>query len=305
MNARDGICLLGATGFIGSSIAAALTREGIGWVGLTRNSPDAERLRRVSYADVEGIDAIIRRYPLVINATGSLKPNVFVKDHDAAMAAFQRYLGELERLFSCTSLTRLIHVSSAGTVYGEAGDRPNHEDDAPRPKSWYGRTKVVEEESFSRLCENRDIPFTCVRLGNPFGNSRAARHGFVDVLLNSVRENKTFTAAIDQNTCRHFIHAPEMARRVVALACDDTCGTFNIASERPTRLMDILEYVRKAAPGADIRFAPAISNHDVINSHVSIEKLKQHFRIAQMGGPDVFRYIEDALESILPKSVLN
>ncbi|MGB1800066.1 MAG: NAD-dependent epimerase/dehydratase family protein, partial [Gammaproteobacteria bacterium] len=82
------ICLLGATGFIGSSISDALTEANLDWIGLTRHPSSHKNLQQVSYEDATIVCEIINEYPVVINALGSLKPKDFICDFKNSLESF-------------------------------------------------------------------------------------------------------------------------------------------------------------------------------------------------------------------------
>lgn len=293
------ICLLGATGFIGSSIATVLNENDIDWIGLTRQTTAIDCLQQVSYEDPVLIREIIDEYPIVINALGSLKPKDFTDDLEKSLDSFWTMMAMLKTILVDANLNKFIHISSAGTVYGEAGDKPSEENDLLRPKSWYGRTKVIEEEQFSQLFINKKTPFLCARVSNPFGNNRTSTHGFIDVLLNNIDKNKPFIATLDKRSYRNFIYAPDMSKLLLALALSGLNGIYNVGSNHSTRLFDILSLVKSKISDAKIQYGVPMTDTDVLNSHICIKKIEQDLERQTITAINVLDYVNEAIEKIL------
>lgn len=289
------VCLLGATGFLGRSIGERLTALGIPWAGVARSGIGANT-HIIPLDDTARLAQLIDEHPLVINALGSLKPGDFVRDLDGALSLFQETLEQLEDVLLSSSIERLVHISSAGTVYGEAGDRPSTEEDRLRPKSWYGRAKVMEECRLKQIADKKGFAYACARVSNPYGNCGAVKHGFLDVLIGRIRSGKAFEAFFPMQATRDFIHATVMAEMVVTLAVSGEQGVFNIGRGIPTSLGEILEFVEKVRPDAMIIRNTNISPTDVIHSAISVEKYLARFGSPSTVAPEPLAYIEAALQ---------
>jgi UDP-glucose 4-epimerase len=288
------VCLLGATGFLGRSIGERLTALDIPWAGVARSSIGANT-HIIPLHETTRLAQLIEEYPLVINALGSLKPGDFVRDLDGAMSLFLQTLEQLEDVLLSSSIERMVHISSAGTVYGEAGDKPSTEEDRLRPKSWYGRAKVMEECRLMQIADKKGFAYACARVSNPYGNAGALNHGFLDVLIGRIRSGKTFEAFFPMQATRDFIHATDMAEMVVSLAASREEGVFNIGRGVPTSLGEMLDFVEKLWPKAKIIRSACFTPTDVIHSATSTEKYVARFGPPATVAPEPLAYIEAAL----------
>lgn len=179
----------------------------------------------------------------------------------------------------CSLLTvhnakRFLHLSSAGTVYGEHNGRAHREDDIPSPISWYGRGKLLEESVYSKYTRENNVQFVCARVANPFGSKNNSVHGFVDVLINSVVNAKSFSVFKDVNPSRDFILADDVAFYTVELLMRSCAGIYNVGSGVSIRTEEICDYVCSLT-GFD-RISKSLSHplHDVVTNEVDISKLR-------------------------------
>jgi UDP-glucose 4-epimerase len=289
------VLLLGASGFVGSNIAGELDRRGYEWLGVGRSrSEDGSRI--VTLDDESEIVTFLRDRPIVINALGGLKPQDFVLDFGGAMEEFWRAVQQTLDLLREGSPSLLLQISSAGTVYGEAPGRPSDELDAPAPRSWYGRMKVVEEALYQQYAHEFNVMFTCARVTNPFGNENHPTHGLVDVLIDHVRRDEPFHACFREGACRDFIYAPEMAKTLVAMAERPKPGVFNVGRGESVPLEQLIKVLNKQAPWAKIKSASA-NESDVAVSAVSTRKLIEAYEIYPEG-PSAIEYLQNKLSQV-------
>ncbi|PXF31973.1 hypothetical protein WH50_07140 [Pokkaliibacter plantistimulans] len=285
------VCVIGANGFIGSSIADSLEKRGIDWVGVTRSEPNRDNCIKLDIKDTQGLAEIFSQYPVVINAIGSLKPKSFIDDFEGSMQRAWHTLHDIENSISQSTAKAFVHISSAGTVYGENLGHPSKETDTNQPVSWYGRTKLVEELYFKEACNRQGIRFICARVSNPFGNKRYSEHGFIDVLVNSILNSKSFYIYSHPEYYRDFIHVDDMASAIVELSMSDTSGIYNIASGVSHSLNEIVQYVLKKGIEIDLHHISP-NSQDVIKNHICIEKA---YKYLPKSMKSLFEYLDEKL----------
>ncbi len=127
----------------------------------------------------------------------------------------------LEAASGLESLRRFAYISTDHVFDGETGDYS--EEDAPRPKHVYGRTKL-EAEELVRAC---GLPWQILRPGLVIGDSLQGRKGPRDFLLTRIRAGKPTHYFTDE--WRTPITGPEMAERMTAIACSGESGIFHVA----------------------------------------------------------------------------
>ncbi len=295
------VCLLGATGFLGSAIAKELDERKISWVGISRNNSEDARIVKLSLADSDEIIKIFRSVNIVINALGSAKPRDFETAPQETLNTVWENLVLLAGLLKKSNGAKLVHISSAGTVYGEYTDKPHTETCDLVPISWYGKAKVIEELYLEKFCASNTLDYLCVRVTNPYGNERKTKHGFIDVLMTSVLSGKKFSFYENCNPIRDFIYADDMAYSIVELIKLNQQGVFNLGSGQSFSLEELANYVGNKLKGTELIVR---MNHkpdfDVLINKVDIQKLT--LSRAQRTSIDVFTYIDNLLQVSSKKS---
>lgn len=292
------ITLLGASGFLGSAIAERLDELNLDWRGVCISASDHPKILTLAPDDQDSLIELINQYPVVINATGSLKPKDFEARTTESLDLLWRNIQHFSSVLEQSRIEKLVHLSSAGTVYGESEDKhPHHEEDLLKPISWYGKAKMLEELYYQDMATKHNYQYLGLRVTNPFGNKLKTRHGFIDVLLNCVREGHEFNYYSDCDPVRDFIYAPDMAKAIVNLIAHQEVGTFNIGSGQAIHLSDIASYVKKrVATPERIQRTLARPSYDVLNSVVSIEKINSKGFLQT--SKNVYDYIDSQLSAI-------
>ncbi|XAW89826.1 NAD-dependent epimerase/dehydratase family protein [Vibrio sp. CDRSL-10 TSBA] len=269
-----GVTLLGATGFLGSAIAEELERSGINWIGVTVDSCDHPKIRSIAVENFDEVIEIINDYPIVINAAGALKPNDFENDLGIAAKKFWGTVEQFTSAFKSSKIDTLVHLSSAGTVYGELEQYsdPHREQSLLQPISWYGRMKVFEELHYEKISNALGTKFICARVSNPYGNKKKTKHGFIDVLINCIKEGKELYLYNDCDPIRDFIYAQDMSRMIVNMIITRKSGVYNVASGQSNSLSEIIDYVKAKNFPIKINKINSKPQHDVVSNVLDVSK---------------------------------
>jgi UDP-glucose 4-epimerase len=295
------VTLLGATGFLGSAIADVLDKMQIPWTGICIGKSSRANVVALSPDDKESLIDIINAFPIVINATGSLKPKDFEEKTSQSLNLFWKNVEHFTDVLEQSNVEMLVHLSSAGTVYGDRASKEGHKERSIlKPISWYGKAKMLEELHYEKIADLIGFKYLCVRITNPFGNKVKARHGFIDVLLHCMREGKEFNYFADCDPVRDFVYAPDMSRMIINLVMNNESGTNNIGSGIALNLSKIAHYVKERVDTPYlINRTLAKPNYDVLNSIVCIDKVKS--KNAYVNTMNVYNYIDTQLLSTINK----
>ena len=181
------ILVTGVAGFIGSTLAERLVRDGQKVVGIDNFSDYYDRgikeanLSRVAAADgftlleddlnKADLDGHLDDVDVVYHQAG--QPGVrkswgadFAHYVDANISATQRLLEAARR--SAPRLRRFVYASSS-SVYGDAERYPTQESDRPQPRSPYGVTKLAGENLVNLYAANFGIPTISLRYFTVYG----------------------------------------------------------------------------------------------------------------------------------------
>ena len=215
---REGVLLLGGTGFIGSALAARLEREGIATHILGHH--DAARLEK-----------LLPQCGTVIHLASATTPGSSASHPELELDNLALTLRLLE-LMQGQPETHLIFFSSGGTVYGNPERLPVTEDAPIAPLSNHGAGKAAQE-AFCQAFRANGHAVTILRPSNAYGPGQNKRGGFglIRTLLEHARAETAMEIWGDGENVRDFIYIDDVVEacmRFVALPQDS--GTYNLGS---------------------------------------------------------------------------
>lgn len=122
------------------------------------------------------------------------------------------------------SIKKFIYISTDHVFSGDQGAYT--EEDSPKPKHVYGRTKYEAE----KLVQKSGLPFLIVRPGLVLGKSLQGNKGPKDFLFSRIRAHKPMHYFTDE--WRSPVLAEDLAREVLELTFSDASGIAHVAGER-------------------------------------------------------------------------
>jgi len=183
--------------------------------------------------DVRDADAVLRavraaRPDVVINATAYNKVDAAETETVEALAVNAAGPGHLARAARDVGAT-VVHVSTDYVFDGTKG-APYEEDDAPRPLSAYGVSKLAGE----MMVAASGAPFLIVRTSAVFasGGSRGKGGSFVERILARARAGEPLRVVDDQVLSPTY--APDLAAALVALLDAGARGLFHVTGDGAT-----------------------------------------------------------------------
>lgn len=142
--------------------------------------------------------------------------------------------------------TRLVLVSSGGTVYGDCLGQRVREDHHLAPKSYYGFSKVMLE-AYAQLCHRlHGLQYLLLRPSNPYGRHQRLQgaQGLIAVSLGSLLKQQPLQVWGDGSAVRDYLEVRDLAFGVVSLVASGIANqTFNIGSGVGHSLNDVLAMV--------------------------------------------------------------
>lgn len=198
------VLVTGAAGFVGSSLAARLAREGINVIGvdsLTDYYPEYLKRANMEYATSYGanievsdlmdadVDKLLDGIDVIFHQAGQpgVRPSWgadFSKYLDANVLVTQRLLEAAAR---STSLKSFVYASSS-SVYGDAERYPTLEVDRPQPLSPYGVTKLAGEHLSVLYAKNFGVPTVNLRYFTVYGPRQRPDMAFTRFITRTLAE---------------------------------------------------------------------------------------------------------------------
>ncbi len=213
--------VLGARGFIGSAVARRLAESGAEVFLPVRDDPRlwSEPLGRVIYC--AGLTADFRRRPF---------------------DTIEAHVGLLNRLLRDAEFEKIVYLSST-RVYQHS---PRAAEDAPlvvdacNPGDLYNASKLTGE----LLCGSSGRPAVVARLSNVYGPDWTSENFLIDVIRQAIDTGRV-TIRGPRESAKDYVALDDVVRWLIALAGDDSTGTFNLAGGRNIshgEIGDLLEH---------------------------------------------------------------
>lgn len=243
--------MIGAAGFLGGALTAALERAGVTVSRVTRHDP-------LLTSDGSLVTELTSAATLYW-AASSINPLIASREPErvaADLADFRRFC---DAVHASPGSARVVLLSSGGTVYGTATTPPHGETTPPRPANDYGRAKLAMEE----MLHAHEVPSVVVRIANAYGPGQAAApgQGVIGHWLRAVRDGSPVTVYGDLSTVRDYVYVDDLVDALMRLGrAADAPPLVNIGSGTPTTLREVAEAVEDVVGRRlDIRLEPARS----------------------------------------------
>jgi UDP-glucose 4-epimerase len=185
----------------------------------------------------------------------------------------------LLRLCAGRPNTRVVYVSSGGSVYGVPRTLPIPEDHPTEPLSAHGISKLTVEKYLALFSRLHGLEYQVARCANPYGEwqASAGRQGIVAALLGKLLANEPLTIWGDGRVVRDFVYVRDVAEALVRLGSrTGEPRIFNVGSGTGTslnRLVALMADVTGREPA--VEYSPG-RPFDVPESVLDISRIREH-----------------------------
>lgn len=246
------ITIFGGGGFIGSTIADRLLRDGhvlriferprvppyrhfgpteqVEWI-----TGDLMSRHDVSDA-IAGVDAVLHLVSTTLPKNSNDDP---VYDVQSNLVATLQMLDVMVE----HKVRRLVFISSGGTVYGDPVYVPVDEKHPTEPVVSYGITKLAIEKYLRMYARQGRIDPVILRVTNPYGERQRIEtaQGVVGVFIHRVLSGQPIEIWGDGSVMRDFLYVQDVAEAfALALGYRGKEHVFNISSGVGTSLNDLI-----------------------------------------------------------------
>ena len=247
------IIVVGANGFLGRHVCEFLERHKEPAVAVSRQ-PDfgflercAPSLRAMTAAEfTSGAgDDILRQTRAVVYLTWKSVPSTFAADPwrevpENVLPAFKFF----SRVADISKFTKVILLSSGGTIYGDEGTNPKTEMMSPHPISAYGLGKLMAEDALRFVARTTGLRFATLRVSNALGRWQTNQaQGVVGVALRAARDGVPVKLYGGGVQVRDFVDADDVAEAIYAASIDDAHPDeiWNVGSGVGVRVLDVIK----------------------------------------------------------------
>jgi UDP-glucose 4-epimerase len=253
----------GAAGFIGSSLADALTRRGTDVVGIdcftdyyARSIKEANLAPLLARPNFRFVEAPLQTTPL-----DTLLDGVTHIYHLAAQAGVRKSWGQdfltytthnvdaTQRLLEAVKgggLTRFVYASSS-SVYGDEAPIPMREDARLQPLSPYGVTKLAAEHLCLLYTANYGVPTVSLRFFTVYGPKQRPDMGF-HRFMSAALDRRPITLYGDGEQTRDFTYIDDIVAALMAAGDHGRAGAvYNIGGGSRVSINQVLDQIADIA----------------------------------------------------------
>lgn len=259
------VLIIGGNGFIGTNLGRSAADRG--WKVTSFDiaeplMPDS----RVEYIkgdffDDNVLSDVIKGKEIIYHALSTVNPG---NSNQKYMMGYGRDFIQTVRLFDMLKETdtKLIFLSSGGTVYGVQEKQPIDEDAPTRPINHYGNVKLCIENALRVFDIQAKSKMMIARISNPYGPGQDHNKGvgFIDAVIRKTLAGEPVEVWGDGEIVRDYIYIDDVCTLLGNLAeyeGDETI--FNISSSVGTSQNRILEIVKSIDDSVRYEYKPARS----------------------------------------------
>lgn len=243
--------VIGGAGYVGMHLVPQLMATGRQVTVLGRNLTSRNKLP-TDATYVAGdfnqhnlISTLLDSHQEVINLAYATVPNTSFEN---PLADLLQNLPPTVQLFSemADRGTKLVLVSSGGTVYGEAEKLPVCEMHPTKPISPYGVTKLTLESYAYLYAATHGLKFVCVRPANAYGVGQQPfiGQGFISTAIASAMRGQPIRIFGQSGTIRDYLYVSDLAAGIVsALENGQLSETYNLGSGMGRSNMDVIKAI--------------------------------------------------------------
>lgn len=248
------LCLvLGAGGFIGTNLCRALLMKGHTVRAFGRRQSFPEALYGCDwitgdFADPASLAAAIRGCDVVFHLVNATTPASANADKIADLNA--NVASTLHLLDACyeAGVSRVVFVSSGGTIYGIPDQLPTPETAPTNPITAYGISKLAIEKYLGLYEYLHHLDYRVLRVANPFGPYQTAlkNQGVIAAFVRRALTGQPIEIWGDGLVIRDYVYINDVIEALILAASHKGAGRiFNIGSGVGLSLNDIVSAISK------------------------------------------------------------
>ena len=251
------ITIFGGGGFIGSTIADCLLKDGHELRIFER--PRVEPYRQFTHNErvewltgdfmsvhdvsnaIEGVDVVLH---LISTTLPKSSNDDMVYDVESNLVPTLQLLNAMV----AKGVHKIVFISSGGTIYGTPTHIPIAESHPTEPLVSYGVTKLAIEKYLLIYQHLHGIKAIILRVANPFGERQRIEtaQGAVGVFLSKAMQNQPLEIWGDGTVTRDYLYISDVARAFVcAVNYDGPKSVFNISSGVGTSLNELIDMLER------------------------------------------------------------
>ncbi len=254
------ILVTGGAGFIGSHIVDALVKKDVKEVIVFDNFSRGKK-ENLKQALTSGKVKIFKgdiRNPSQLKKVIKGVDYVF---HEAALRLLEcedkpreametNIIGTFNVCETCVNANvKKIIAGSSSSIYGDGSYFPTDENHSFNNYSFYGATKVADEQLFRAFWKKYGLDYVAFRYFNVYGPRMDFRSAYITVImnfLNKIEKGEPPVIFGDGSATIDLVYIADIIKaNILALKSNVTNEVFNVSSEKETSLKELLDIILK------------------------------------------------------------
>lgn len=246
------VAITGASGYLGSAIAALLEASSIRTLGVSRKKLAARRGMTFLRADIKNYECwetIVRHAQVIFHLAGNTSVYEASKFPVESLASTLLPLEHLVRAARQLGRRPRVVFASTATVYGLTEVLPVAETAEPMPITVYDMHKLFAEQQLAMATRLGLLESVVLRLANVFGPSSSASsaedRGILNKIVAMAVQNQDLAIYADGNYLRDYVFIDDVVDAFLRAGSTPELGgrVFNVASGIGTTLRQAFELV--------------------------------------------------------------
>jgi UDP-glucose 4-epimerase len=278
--------VIGANGFLGSSLVDELAGRGHAVTAFDRFSGSARRFTsdprvvRGDFLDHDTVAAAVAGHEYAFHFLSTTTPAT--AENEPARDVRDNLAPSIDLLSACVAsgVSRVFFASTGGAIYGEKAVDAVTEDMTPEPISPYAIGKLAIEGYLSYFRRKHGLESTSFRISNPYGPRQLANRaqGVIPTFLAKARNGESVSVWGDGSSVRDYVYVDDAIRMIVdTVGVTPAHGVYNIGSGVGTSLTELLGVIRDVTgrqPAIEHRPEPATFVH---RSVLDVTRYREEF----------------------------
>jgi UDP-glucose 4-epimerase len=243
------ITIIGASGYIGQNLTFKLSQAGYSITAIVRSIEDRLIINNnIKYKEVSDdrlFDKSILNDDIIIHAAHPRNPNISI---GSIYSDFENIIRPSCEMIDALAenKTKLIFISSGGSIYGNTNKQKLTENDQALPISTYGLSKLMIENYIKFSSSVKKLRYLILRPSNIYGfcngfTGNYVTNGFINLSIEKIQQNKKITIFGKNGMIRDYLHMDDFVSALIKLIhFNKESTTFNISTSQGHNNLDII-----------------------------------------------------------------
>lgn len=247
--------VLGGNGFIGSHIVDRLLAEGHSVRVFDRSTERfRDALRGVDYRfgsfnDTPALSEAMQDVDIIYHAISTTVPSTSNKDPVFDIESNLINTVRLLNLMTDSGVSRIVYLSSGGTVYGIPEYSPIKETHPLRPICSYGVVKIAIENYIHMYSHLHGLEYILLRASNPYGprQGHIGVQGVIGTFMGKYLNDEDVVVWGDGSVVRDFIYIDDLVELIVVAGQSNISGILNAGSGVGSSINDVISCLKSVS----------------------------------------------------------